>query len=76
MTLTTCCDRESNHIPVLMLAWAYILLARWAELIPRAYTPDYRSHQLQLNDRNSLKGLGNDDDSVVIDVGDVDGAAA
>ncbi|KAI8718200.1 hypothetical protein NCS52_00598200 [Fusarium sp. LHS14.1] len=30
-------DTNNNHIPILMLAWAYILSARWAELIPGAY---------------------------------------
>ncbi|RMJ16003.1 hypothetical protein CDV36_004318 [Fusarium kuroshium] len=27
---------DNNHIPILMLAWAYVLSARWAELIPGA----------------------------------------
>ncbi|RSL62286.1 hypothetical protein CEP53_004830 [Fusarium sp. AF-6] len=29
-------DTDNNHIPILMLAWAYVLSARWAELIPGA----------------------------------------
>ncbi|KAJ0161173.1 hypothetical protein CTA2_6653 [Colletotrichum tanaceti] len=31
----------SHHFPVLFLAWAYILSARWAELIPGAQGPTY-----------------------------------
>lgn len=67
--------RESNHVPVLVLAWAYILSARWAELIPGAYIPDYSSHQARLNAGNG-GGLEDNCDSVVVDVGDVDDAAA
>ncbi|KAI1397209.1 hypothetical protein F4819DRAFT_472726 [Hypoxylon fuscum] len=67
--------REGNHVPILMLAWAYILSARWAELIPGACIPDYSSHQARLNASNGPKGP-EDDDSVVVDVGDVDDAAA
>ncbi|KAK3180443.1 hypothetical protein K4F52_008171 [Lecanicillium sp. MT-2017a] len=29
-------DKDGSHIPVLTLAWAYILSARWAEIIPGA----------------------------------------
>ncbi|KAK6218916.1 immunoglobulin variable region used by the ITC63B heavy chain [Colletotrichum tabaci] len=32
---------DSHHFPVLFLAWAYILSARWAELIPGAQEPTY-----------------------------------
>lgn len=37
--------RESNQVPILVLAWAYILSARWAELIPGAAMSDYNSLQ-------------------------------
>ncbi|KAJ0120014.1 immunoglobulin variable region used by the ITC63B heavy chain [Diaporthe amygdali] len=59
-----------------MVAWAYILSARWAELIPGADISDYNSHQAQLNSGNGPHGLGDDDNSVVVDIGDVDVAAA
>lgn len=67
--------RESTHVPILVLAWAYILSARWAELIPGAEI-DYSSQQAQLNSGNGLQGLEDDDNSVVVDIGDVDDAAA
>jgi hypothetical protein len=59
-----------------MLAWAYILSARWAELIPGARTPNYNSHLALLNAGDGSKGPGNDHGSVVVDVGDVDDDAA
>lgn len=69
-------ERESTHVPILVLAWAYILSARWAELIPGADISDYNSHQAQLNSGNGPHGLEDDDNHVVVDIGDVDGAAA
>ncbi|KAI5865634.1 hypothetical protein GGS23DRAFT_436269 [Durotheca rogersii] len=68
--------RENNHVPVLVLAWAYILSARWAELIPTAYSPDYSSHQARLSDGRGRKGLEDGCDSIIVDVGDVDEGAA
>jgi hypothetical protein len=69
--------KESNYVPILVLAWAYILSARWAESIPGAYVPDYGSHQVPLIAAgNGPKGLEDDYNSVVVDVGDVDDAAA
>lgn len=68
--------RESTHVPILVLAWAYILSARWAELIPGADISDYNSHQAQLNSGNGPHGLEDDENSVVVDIGDVDDAAA
>ncbi|KAK1762344.1 hypothetical protein QBC33DRAFT_501462 [Phialemonium atrogriseum] len=67
---------ESNHIPVLILAWAYILSARWAELIPGASSPEYNSNQAPLGDSTELEGPGDDPTSMVVDVGDVDDDAA
>lgn len=59
-----------------MLAWAYILSARWAELIPGAEMSDYNIHQAQLNSGNGPHGLEDGENSVMVDIGDVDGAAA
>lgn len=67
---------ESNHVPVLVLAWAYILSARWAELIPEACPPHYSSHQARLNVGDGPEVLGDDYDAIVVDVGDVDDDAA
>lgn len=68
--------KESIHIPILVLAWAYILSARWAELIPGAEISDYTSHQAQLEFGNGPLGLEDDEHHVVVDVGEVDDAAA
>lgn len=69
-------DKASNHVPILVLAWAYILSARWAEIIPGASTPDYTSHQARLNAGSWPGKLESDYDSVMVDVGDVDDDAA
>lgn len=69
--------RESPHIPILVLAWAYILSARWAELIPGAHTSYHNSsQQTQLTSGNGPHGLQDDENDVTIDIGDVDDAAA
>lgn len=68
--------RESTHVPILVLAWAYILSARWAELIPGAGISYNSRNQAQLNSSNGPQGLEDDDTSVVVDIGDVDDAAA
>lgn len=67
---------ELNHVPVLMLAWAYILSARWAELIPGATLSGYESHQAQLDPGNWPHGQEDDDSIVFVDIGDVDDGAA
>lgn len=69
-------ERESTHVTILVLAWAYILSARWAELIPGAGISGYHSHQAYLKSVNGPNGLKDDEDCVVVDVGDVDDAAA
>ncbi|KAH6638618.1 hypothetical protein BKA67DRAFT_652076 [Truncatella angustata] len=76
MKLATCFGSTSNHVAVLMLAWAYILSARWAELIPGARAPDYSNHGDWLNASNGLRGLANGNNSIVVDIGDVDEDAA
>lgn len=68
--------RESPHIPILILAWAYILSARWAELIPGAGISDYTNHQAQLSSENGPYGREDDENHVVVKIGDVDDAAA
>lgn len=68
--------KDSNHVPILVLAWAYILSARWAELIPGASISDYSGNQAQMNPGNWPHGQEYDEDNVVVDIGDVDGAAA
>ncbi|KAK1973232.1 hypothetical protein LZ30DRAFT_744148 [Colletotrichum cereale] len=61
---------EDNHLTVLILAWAYILSARWAEIIPGASGPEYDSCTTAwADDYTSLP-------MTVVDVGNVDGDAA
>lgn len=57
-------SKEDNHLSVLILAWAYILSSRWAELMPQS-TIRYTDVQAKWTDG----GSGN---SIVIDIGDVD----
>lgn len=56
-------DREDNHLSVLILAWAYILSARWAELMPES-TVRYTDSQAKWNGDESAN-------SIVVDIGDV-----
>ncbi|KAK1657745.1 hypothetical protein BDP55DRAFT_419956 [Colletotrichum godetiae] len=67
---------EGNHITVLILAWAYILSARWAEIIPGASGPEYDSCTTAWAD-NYLP-CSNDTllPLAMVDVGDVDDDAA
>lgn len=67
---------DNAHVPILVLAWAYILSARWAELIPGAHMSDYNNRQAQSNSGGGPHGLEDDDNHVVVDIGDVDDAAA
>lgn len=65
-------DEESNHIPILTLAWAYILSARWADFIPGAsirYTGDSDLSIPIDEDRV-------DSDSLVVPMGDLSADAA
>lgn len=67
---------DNAHVPILVLAWAYILSARWAELIPGAHISYYNSHTAQPNSGGGPHGLEDDDNHVVVDIGDADDAAA
>lgn len=69
-------ERESSHLPILMLAWVYILSARWAELIPSAAMSDYNSHQARVNSDNGPHKMEDDGFHIVVDIGDADDAAA
>ena len=65
---------DSHHFPILFFAWAYILSARWAELVPDALAPTY-------NNEHEDKATAGDDtetspEPVVVEIGDVDGDAA
>lgn len=59
---------RGNHIPVLTLAWAYVLAARWTEIIPGA-SVEYTGRLATPRDRGNVSPL-------VIDVGNVGQEAA
>lgn len=61
---------DSHHIAVLFLAWAYILSARWAELLPDASHPEYSDCAADSMHESGDRGL------VEVDIGDVDEEAA
>jgi hypothetical protein len=45
---------ENDHVALLLLAWTYILSARWAELIPGACSPDYSEFEAGWDDQNTI----------------------
>ncbi|RSL98174.1 hypothetical protein CDV31_012708 [Fusarium ambrosium] len=61
---------DTNHIPILMLAWAYVLSARWAELIPGACISQTNQ------DTSNGSGLSETDKPVVsVNLGQVEESA-
>lgn len=59
---------EGDHISVLTLAWAYVLSARWTQIIPGASTIEYTDSLAMSTDRGDMENGGSDS---VIDIGDV-----
>ncbi|KAJ4079102.1 hypothetical protein NW761_011349, partial [Fusarium oxysporum] len=51
-TLPDIFGKHSRHIPVLLQAWAYILSARWAELVPGAHLS---RHDISLSNGNTSR---------------------
>lgn len=60
-------DSHSDYLAILMLAWTYILSARWAEIMPApcslAYTDSLAKHH------DATKKLGNCQNSLFVDIG-------
>lgn len=71
-------DNDSDdHIALLVLAWTYILSARWAEIIPGASGPVYSSSEAQWDDERI--GLGkafNGSTTTIVNLGNFDNDAA
>ncbi|KAH6677947.1 hypothetical protein F5X68DRAFT_245792 [Plectosphaerella plurivora] len=67
-------DGDEHHIPILFLTWAYVLSARWAELMPGALGPTYDKSNAApfLGDIDDRPSLGQTEASVV-DIGDGNG---
>jgi len=71
-------EDDNNHIAVLVLAWTYILSARWAAIIPGVSGPQYSHSQAEwnLHPSSDEENPPNYFDRVVINLGDVDDDAA
>lgn len=63
---------EGNHITVLMLAWAYVLSARWVDLLPGAHMSQDKTN---LDNAEASQAQNPSHDRCIVDVGDVDETA-
>ncbi|KAI1369485.1 hypothetical protein F5Y08DRAFT_325161 [Xylaria arbuscula] len=68
--------QEDSHLTVLVLAWAYVLSARWAEIIPRASAIEYLESMAPWNFKPTGEQKEGNLPTVVLDVGDVNDKAA
>ncbi|RSL77204.1 hypothetical protein CEP52_017733, partial [Fusarium oligoseptatum] len=75
-TLPDIFGTESSHIPVLLLAWAYILSARWAELIPSSHLSQHPSQPTHQLNGNGLMTSPRNRNPITVHVGEVDEDAA
>jgi hypothetical protein len=73
-------SEEDSHIAVLILAWTYILSARWAEIIPGASGPEYTNFQATTPNVAFESTLSEeavaDSNGFSVDLGEVDDDAA
>jgi hypothetical protein len=70
-------EDDDDHITVLILAWTYILSARWAEIIPGASGPEYSNCEAEWDDKNlPPERAPTDSTAAIIDLGDIDDDAA
>lgn len=68
---------DDDHITVLILAWTYILSARWAEIIRGASGPEYSNCEAEWDDENiPLERAPTGSTTAIIDLGDIDDEAA
>ena len=68
---------DDDHIALLILAWAYLLSARWAEIIPEASGPEYNNCEAEWDDKNiALEKAPTGSTTAIIDLGDIDDDAA
>ncbi|KAE9363288.1 hypothetical protein N431DRAFT_524214 [Stipitochalara longipes BDJ] len=72
-----CFIQDDDHVALLVLAWTYILSARWAEIIPGASSLEYTEFEAKWDiETNSAEKASTDPKMVVVDLGDVDDGAA
>lgn len=68
---------DDNHMTLLILAWTYILSARWAEIIPGASGPEYSGYEAGWDENEiPMEGASTSSPTAVIDLGDIDDDAA
>ncbi|EPE26240.1 hypothetical protein GLAREA_02152 [Glarea lozoyensis ATCC 20868] len=67
-------NEDDDHTTVLLLAWSYILTARWAEIIPGASAPKYSDFEAAWAGEDNFETGGSK--KCIVDVGDVDNDAA
>ncbi|KAH8729259.1 hypothetical protein BGZ61DRAFT_491664 [Ilyonectria robusta] len=69
------CKKDDNHIMILVLAWAYVMSARWAELIPGTKPLEYTSSRAKGFDFTDLPS-SQQHVPISVDLGTVDEDAA
>ncbi|KAI5464264.1 hypothetical protein BGZ63DRAFT_481612 [Mariannaea sp. PMI_226] len=76
-TLPDIFDGEQNHIPILIQAWAYILSARWAELIDAAQLSEsHGCRESRHPTSNGPQAAAGDASSIIVHIGEVEEDAA
>ena len=70
-------EDDDDHITVLILAWTYILSARWVEIIPGASGPEYSNCEARWEGQDiSSERAPTGSTTSIIDLGDIDDDAA
>jgi hypothetical protein len=60
---------NDDYTPILVLAWSYILSARWAEIMPATCSLKYsQAHAAECNTTNDKGSLLEDQESVYVDI--------
>ncbi|GAP91693.1 putative immunoglobulin variable region used by the ITC63b heavy chain [Rosellinia necatrix] len=67
---------DHDHLTVLVLAWAYVLSARWAEIISQASGPEYLESLAPWEETTVRDDQNNNAPSIVIDIGNANHNAA
>ncbi|KAI2634953.1 hypothetical protein GGS26DRAFT_551935 [Hypomontagnella submonticulosa] len=68
--------KDDGHLTVLVLAWAYALSARWAEIIPRASPIEYTTSQAPWIARRTTDEASESDRTTVVNLGNPSSEAA
>ncbi|KAI5864548.1 hypothetical protein GGS23DRAFT_604176 [Durotheca rogersii] len=61
---------DQNHLAVLILAWAYVLSARWVDTMPEGCSLKYTSSQAACYHDGEVTGQQADQSLVKVDIGD------